>query len=164
MKILFVCLGNICRSPIAEGVMKKVIRNNQLPWEAASCGTNRWHKGDPADTRTVEACALFGTDISTHIARRFATTDFDAYDLIICMADDVFEEMQDFVTHPDQLQKVLIKPFHDPYYGGMDGFKKVYQEIEDYCHLLAQNAEIISRLKSSKEESFTSAMAILASL
>ena len=164
MKILFVCLGNICRSPIAEGVFRRKLAQSGLNWQVASCGTNRRHKGDPADERTVEACALFGTDISTHIARRFRTEDFTLFDLIICMASDVYEEMQEFVTDPAQLNKVLVKEFHDPYYGGMDGFKKVYADIEAYCDRLIQNADIISLLKSSNEESFTSAMAILGSL
>lgn len=133
MKILFTCLGNICRSPIAEAVLRKKITENGLPWEVASNGTNRFHKGDPADSRTISVCAKNGIDIRSHIARRFKTTDFEQYDRIICMADDVYEELQQFVTQPNQLQKVEIHSFNDPWYGGAEGFDACFNAIDSFC-------------------------------
>jgi protein-tyrosine phosphatase len=135
-----------------------------MEWEVASRGTNRWHKGDPADPRTVLSSRKHGIDIRTHIARRFQTADFNAYDLIICMADDVFEEMQDFVTDHNQLKKVIVKSFDDPYYGGPDGFDAVDRDIDLYCECLLDNASTISQLNSDNEESFISAMETLRSL
>ena len=133
MKILFTCLGNICRSPIAEGILKKKLKEKNLDWVVSSNGTNRYHKGEGADKRTVAVCKKYGIDISVHIARRFKTEDFDKYDKIVCMADDVYEELQEFVTAKEQLEKVIVVPFDDPWYGGDDGFEKSFRSIESYC-------------------------------
>jgi protein-tyrosine phosphatase len=139
MRILFTCLGNICRSPIAEGVLKKKILENKLPWDVASNGTNRYHKGEPADKRTIRVCNKYEIDINAHIARRFKTTDFKEYDLIICMAEDVYEELQEFVTDPKQLENVIVVPFMDPWYGGDEGFEICFNSIEKYCDELIRS-------------------------
>ncbi len=136
MKILFTCLGNICRSPIAEGVLRKKISALDLPWQVASNGTNRFHKGEPADPRTISVCKKNGVDINSHIARRFKTSDFKEYDLIICMAEDVFDELQQFITDNAQLKKVVVKSIKDPWYGNQDGFDECYQAIANYCDIL----------------------------
>ncbi len=139
MKILFTCLGNICRSPIAEAVLRKKALDKNLGLTVASNGTNRYHKGEGADKRTINICKKNGIEISHHIATRFKTEDFDKYDMIVCMADDVYEELQQFVTNKDQLQKVIVVPFDDPWYGGDDGFEKCYRSIEMYCDNFIQN-------------------------
>ncbi len=136
MKILFTCLGNICRSPIAEALLKTKIATQNLNWTVASNGTNRYHKGEPADKRTTAVCLRNGLDIRTHIARRFKTTDFDHYDLIICMAEDVYIELQEFVTDKSQLKNVIVKEFNDPWYGGTEGFDEVFKKIDKYCDTL----------------------------
>jgi protein-tyrosine phosphatase len=136
MKILFTCLGNICRSPIAEAILKERVQQHDLPWTVASNGTNRYHKGDPADPRTVKVCLKYGIDIRRHVARRFKTSDFELYDLIICMANDVYQELQEFVTDPEQLEKVIVQPFDDPWYGGEAGFDRCFHEIQAYCERL----------------------------
>ncbi len=138
MKILFTCLGNICRSPIAEGVLRKKMKAMGLTWQVASNGTNRYHKGDAADQRTIAVCHDHGVDIRSHIARRFKTTDFSEYDHIICMAEDVFIELQEFVTDKNQLQKVQIISFNDPWYGGQEGFDECYRAIATYCDTLLE--------------------------
>jgi protein-tyrosine phosphatase len=139
MKILFTCLGNICRSPIAEGILRKKINDRNLGWTVSSNGTNRYHKGDPADPRAINVCKKHGIDIRNHIATRFKTADFNAYDLIVCMANDVYDEMQQFVTTKDQLQNVIIIPFHDPWYGDDEGFEACFQTIEAYCKKIIVN-------------------------
>jgi protein-tyrosine phosphatase len=149
---------------VAEGIMRQKILSRNMDWSVASRGTNKWHKGDPADPRTIRASAKFGINISAHIARRFTTSEFDAYDLIICMADDVLEEMKEFVTSDSQLEKVIVKNFNDPYYGGQDGFEAVHKEIDAYCECLIESVSSISQLNSFNEESFKSAIETLRSL
>ena len=138
MRILFTCLGNICRSPIAEGILKEKIAEKKLNWIVASNGTNRYHKGNPADKRTIRVCSKYGIDINAHIARRFCTDDFNSYDLIICMANDVYQELQQFVTDKTQLQKVIVKSFDDPWYGGDEGFDACFHAINKYCEELIE--------------------------
>ncbi len=136
MKILIVCLGNICRSPMAEVILKQVVLEKKLPWTIESAGTNRYHKGGPADERAVRVCKKRGVDLSQHIARRFKTKDFDLYDLIYIMAPDVRDEMSEFVT--DQKQWDKVKYFNDdrsqtvpdPWYGDESDFEACFSQIE----------------------------------
>ena len=146
MKILFVCLGNICRSPIAEGVLAQMAKSKALGWTVESAGTNRNHKGGPADERSVRICEKRGVDISGHIARRFRTKDFDEYDLIYTMAEDVVDEMQEFITEPTQRKKIINfldempadsyprgQDVPDPWYGSEEGFAHCFDLIEKCC-------------------------------
>jgi protein-tyrosine phosphatase len=151
MKIIFVCLGNICRSPIAEGVLLKMAQAKKLPWIIESAGTNRYHKGGPADERSVKICAKRGVDISRHIARRFKTSDFKEFDVIYTMAADVVEEMQEFVTDAAQRKKIVnfldempvdlfprSQDVPDPWYGGEEGFAACFDLIERCCSEIIQ--------------------------
>ena len=143
MKILCVCLGNICRSPMAEGIFKKLVHENNLDWEVRSAGTNRHHKGDPADSRTVTACQAQGLDIRSHIARRLRSVDFDHYDVIFTMAGDVTEEMQEFIRSNADRKKVVNfldvlypgeeRSVPDPWYGGMKDFHECYKLVHLAC-------------------------------
>lgn len=142
MRILFTCLGNICRSPMAEGILKQKTQAIGLNWEITSNGTNRYHKGGPADDRAIFECQKNNIDISKHVARRFSAEDFDKNDLIICMAKDVYNEMQVFITSKEQLNKVVIKEFSDPWYGGDSGFAACFQNISNFCD------EIIEKYKN----------------
>lgn len=140
MKILCVCLGNICRSPIAEGILRKLAQEKNLKWTVESAGTNRYHKGGPADARTVAAAKSQGLDLSRHIARRMKSSDFDEYDIIFSMAADVREEMQEFIRTSDDEQKIINfldvlfpgeeRSVPDPWYGGMKDFHDCYELIE----------------------------------
>src|ERR1700712_3265373 len=94
MKFLMVCLGNICRSPLAEGILKHKAKIAGLDWEVESAGTNGYHIGEAPHHLSQKVARLNGIDICNQKARRFAATDFDRYDKIYAMADDVAEEIR----------------------------------------------------------------------
>ena len=80
-----VCLGNICRSPLAQGLLEAKIKSNQMNWLVDSAGTGNWHIGDPPDSRSVKIARLHGIDITQQRGRQFSVQDFDIYDLILPM-------------------------------------------------------------------------------
>ena len=144
MKILMVCLGNICRSPIAEVVLQSEIDSRGLKLKVQSAGTNRYHKGGPADERAIRVCKKRGINLSNHVARRFKTSDFDEFDLIYIMAPDVREEMAQFVTHESQWHKVKYfrndhpsKTVPDPWYGDESDFDECFDLISSICSQMA---------------------------
>jgi len=125
---------------MAEGVLKKLVQEKNLRHQIHSAGTNRYHKGGPADPRTVSAAKSFGLDISTHVARRLTSNDFDHYDVIFTMAGEVTEEMEDFIRSEQDRSKIINfldsiypgqnKSVPDPWYGGEKDFLECYQLIE----------------------------------
>lgn len=135
-----VCLGNICRSPIAEVIFKKKLLEAGLSWTVRSAGTNRYHKGGPADARAIEVCRGKGMDLSAHIARRLTPADFDQYDVLFSMAADVTEEMQGIVGDESKMSRVRgfmdalypgqARSVPDPWYGGAQGFVECWELIE----------------------------------
>ncbi len=152
MRILFVCLGNICRSPIAEGVLRKLAVEEGLSgWTIDSAGTNQWHKGGPADPRSEAVCRENGVDISGHIARRFRHSDFSAYDRIYSLASDVTDEIAEFSKSPAEMERVLnfmdllpglaLRSVPDPWYGGEEGFRDCFALIERGCRALIEKTK-----------------------
>lgn len=141
--ILFVCLGNICRSPMAEGVFRSLVRESGLDRTMTidSAGTGAWHVGDPPDPRAVAKAAEHGVDISDQRARQFADSDFKRFDLILAMDESNLETLK--LRSPGPLaagvhrfmEFALNKPadIPDPYYGGADGFETVYRMLEAGC-------------------------------
>ena len=149
-RLLFVCLGNICRSPAAEGVMRELVRRAGLEGrvECDSAGTYGGHAGELPDSRMRRAAAVRGYDL-VHRARQFSAEDFDRFDMILTMDDSNYERvhrlapsieaaakihrMTDFcrrgpgAPHPD----ATYVP--DPYYEGAEGFEKVLDLLEDAC-------------------------------
>jgi protein-tyrosine phosphatase len=97
MRILMVCLGNICRSPIAEGVMKTLAQQHHLPWEVDSAATENYHIGEPPHRLSQKVCLQHGIDISQQRARKFTKADLAKYDLIYAMATDVYKEMMTII-------------------------------------------------------------------
>src|SRR4051812_20355013 len=85
MNILMVCLGNICRSPLAEGIMQHLVKQNGLDWEVDSAGTGNWHVGQGPDRRSVRVASDNGIDISRQVCRAFSVSDFDRFDHILVM-------------------------------------------------------------------------------
>ena len=156
MKILVVCLGNICRSPIGEALLQKHAREAGLDWVVKSVGTNRFHKGGPADSRSIAACSKRGVDIRPHIARRLRSSDFDEYDVLLSMAEDVTEEMQEFVRGPNDSKKIVpflaslnlasnsekVPDVPDPWYGGPEGFDSCYELIDQACRAWVKRGSI----------------------
>lgn len=136
VRVLFVCMGNICRSPTAEGVFRKLLADEGLEagFEVDSAGTHDYHIGEPVDERTLDAAAARGIDLSYRSGRQARAADFDDFDYVIAMdrqnlrhlqrlagakADGRLHLMMDFA--PD----LGIRDVPDPYFGGADGFERV---------------------------------------
>lgn len=137
--ILFVCLGNICRSPMAEGVFRHVAAGRGLNVTVDSAGTGSWHVGNPPDDRAQRAAADRGIDISGLRARQVSSDDFDRFDLVIAMDDANVATL--LRTAPGDAQNrirlflefapgLTVREVPDPYYGGADGFDHVLDLIE----------------------------------
>ncbi len=153
MRILFVCLGNICRSPSAEAILAKMASERGLfvPLEIDSAGTGGWKIGKPADERMQEHAGRRGYSL-THIARKFdPEIDFDRFDLVIAMDDDNIRALRSMARHENDRRKIRkITDFSrlysytavpDPYYGGEEGFELVLDLLEDACGGLLNKLE-----------------------
>lgn len=140
MKILMVCLGNICRSPIAHGIMEQLSKDHNLGWDIDSAGTSGWHNGEGPDTRSVKVSKLNGIDISRQISRQVTLTDFEYYDLIFAMDQSNYRDLIKLAKteHQDKVKLFLSygniterEDVPDPYYTG--GFDYVFNLINDAC-------------------------------
>lgn len=140
MKILMVCLGNICRSPLAEGIMQHKIDEQALPWQVDSAGTGGWHAGERPDSRSLAMARQHGIDIGGQRARQVHVSDFDAFDLILAMDTNNYNDLLRIAPSPAHHYK--IKPIlafahgtpadvPDPYYDGR--FQLVYDMLDDAC-------------------------------
>ncbi len=148
MRILMVCLGNICRSPIAEGVMQHKARQYGLNWQVDSAGTESYHIGEAPHRYSQKICHNNGIDISGQRARRFSPADFAAYDKIYAMAEDVYREIQRIGGGKARMDKVELflneltpgcgASVPDPWYGEEDGYTTVYQLINDTCEAIVK--------------------------
>jgi protein-tyrosine phosphatase len=142
MRLLFVCLGNICRSPTAEGVMRHLVREAGLEGEIEidSAGTGGWHVGAPPDERATEAARRRGI-VLEGAARRFSPEDFERFDLILAMDSENVRDLLALAPDDEARAKVrlLCGPdldVPDPYYGGPDGFDGVLDQVEEACRRL----------------------------
>lgn len=143
MKILMVCLGNICRSPLAEGILQHKAWNAGLKWSIESAGTNGYHTGEPPHKLSQKVAKLNGIDICNQRSRRFSGDDFDNFDKIYAMSADVIEEMKWIAKKKFNAQKVdlLMNELYpgrnmdvpDPWYGPEPGYHDVYEMIEKAC-------------------------------
>lgn len=143
MRILFVCIGNICRSPIAEGVLRHWAEYHQLSWEIDSCGVAGYHIGEQPHRFSQKVCLQHGINILGQRARKIKQRDFAEYDRIYAMATDVLDELQKMVSSREHLSKLSLfmdelEPgaglsVPDPWYGDEDGYLPVYQMIEKGC-------------------------------
>ena len=142
MKILMVCLGNICRSPIAEGIMQHKIRKNNLNWEVASCGTGSWHVGELADNGARKIMQKKNMDISQHRAKQFHYTFFNDYDLILAMDASNYRDLMLQAKDESEKNKVriimnLVYPeqnigIPDPYYDH-EKYTDVFNMLDAAC-------------------------------
>lgn len=136
MKILMVCLGNICRSPLAEGVMRHLAALHKLDWTVDSAGTAGWHVGKRPDSRSTHTARERGVDISRQTARQFKTNDFDDFDLILVMDRSNLQDVLAKARNTQDKEKVKLlldnAEVPDPYYDDKL-FEHVYELIEDAC-------------------------------
>jgi protein-tyrosine phosphatase len=153
MKILMVCLGNICRSPLAEGILQHKSQLAGLDWVVDSAGTNGYHVGEAPHHLSQKVAKLNGIDISGQRARRFSGVDFDQYDKIYAMAGDVVEEMKRLAKKQFQAGKVDLlmnelvpgsnMDVPDPWYGTEPGYHEVYKMIDEACdRIISQYANL----------------------
>lgn len=143
-KIIFVCLGNICRSPAAEGIFRYKVSKSGLEgcFEIDSAGTYGGHAGDLPDARMRAAAAQRGY-VLTHCSRQVREEDFDRFDMVIAMDDRNYEKLSRLAPSPEAMKKIYrmtefssrkdYDHIPDPYYEGHDGFELVLDLLEDAC-------------------------------
>lgn len=141
MKILFICLGNICRSPLAAGIMTHMLKIHGITGIAHSAGTSDWNVGSQADRRSIKVASNRGIDIRMHRARQLRSDDFDKYDLIIVM-DSSNERAVKKLAPPavhHKIRRVLgpDRDVPDPYYSDDSAFKSVFDSLWESCEELA---------------------------
>lgn len=146
MKILMVCLGNICRSPLAEGILQSKIDHLKLNWEVDSCGTSGYHNGELPDKRSIEVAKNHNIDITNQRSRKLLQADLDNFDLIIAMDSSNYADILRLSTSDEQSSKVKLllnflykgenRAVPDPYYEG--GFESVFHMIDLACDQIIQ--------------------------
>ncbi len=150
MKILMVCLGNICRSPLAEGILQHKANKAGLNWMIESAGTNHYHTGEPPHKLSQKVAELNGIDICDQRARRFVAEDFYNYDKIYALADDVLEDIKDIAGqnfNPSKVDLLMNELFPgedrsvpDPWYGTEPGYHEVYKLLDAVCEKIIEKA------------------------
>ena len=153
--VLFVCLGNICRSPAAEAIFINLIEKKKLTdgFIVDSAGTGSWHIGSAPDKRSIEVADKHGIDIRHQKARQFTNHDFNKFDHIYVMDKSNFSDVVRLASTQNDVDKVKLILQHvnsenppsvpDPYYGGNDGFENVYQLLDAACQ------KIIDKIKQN---------------
>lgn len=147
MKILMVCLGNICRSPLAHGILEHLVKEKNLNWEIDSAGTGNWHIGEKPDRRSIAVAQKYGVDITNQSCRQFDITDFEKYDHILTMDQNNLSDVISLANGDAGVEKVRLflknGIIPDPYYDD-NQFEPVYLMIEKRCK------EIITELGSNR--------------
>jgi len=153
-----VCLGNVCRSPLAEGVLQEKAFKAGLTWSVESAGTNSYHTGDPPHPLSQKVAKLNGIDISKQRARRFTAEDFDIYDKIYALAEDVIDEMRRIAKNKFDASKVTLlmnevypgknMDVPDPWYGPEPGYHETYKMIDKACDAIIKKH---SAVKDNKQ-------------
>lgn len=145
-KILFVCLGNICRSPLAEGIMLHLKEKHGLSMEIDSAGTSAYHAGEAPDRRTISNARKNGVDLSSLRARQFSAADLDQFDRIYVMDKNNLRNVLALAKTESQREKValfldIMEPtgheVPDPYYGTEADFERVFRMVYRHCQYLA---------------------------
>ncbi len=152
-KILMVCLGNICRSPLAEGILQNKLHIKDF--DVDSAGTSGYHIGSKPDSRSIAVAKKYGIDISQQSCRKFETEDFEVFDLIYVMDYDNYNNIIKLATTPDQKAKVKLllseitieeKEVPDPYYDN-HGFEHVFKLIDNACTVISEKLTTLNHGK-----------------
>jgi protein-tyrosine phosphatase len=140
-----VCLGNICRSPLAEGILRSKVDGSKVVIDSA--GTGGWHVGHLPDVRSIEVARKNHIDITDQRCRRFTDRDFDDYDLIYVMDRSNLTDVLSLAREPRDREKVKMileelypgerREVPDPYYGGAGGFDRVFRLLDEACEVIA---------------------------
>jgi len=144
IKVLMVCLGNICRSPLAEGILQSKINANEVFVDSA--GTAAYHVGNLPDERSIDVTRKYGINITNQRARKFTVRDFDTFDFIYAMDDSNYQNILMLARSENDESKVqtILNETHpnqnlnvpDPYYGGNQGFENVYTMLNEACEII----------------------------
>ena len=146
-RVLFVCTGNICRSPTAEGVLRHLAKEAGIDVHVESAGTGDWHVGHPPDERAQHHARSRGYDLSAQRARQVSPGDFKRFDFIVAMDRSHLRvlEAQCPPEHRAKLQLLVAgRDVPDPYYGGAEGFERVLDMIESACKSLLQEMKRVT--------------------
>ena len=145
LKIVMVCLGNICRSPLAEGILKAKLPKDYV---VDSAGTGAWHTGQQPDKRSIATAKNRGLDITNQRARQFKVSDFDTFDYIFVMDNSNYKDVLSLAPTEESKSKVRLilneifpnenVDVPDPYYGGDDGFENVFDMLDQACEAIAR--------------------------
>lgn len=145
IKVLMVCLGNICRSPLAEGILQSKINPDAVFVDSA--GTAAYHVGNLPDKRSIEVAQKYGINITNQRARKFSVSDYDQYDYIYAMDENNYRNIVSLARNKDDESKVRMilnerypnknQSVPDPYYGGNQGFENVYKMLDEACEIIA---------------------------
>jgi protein-tyrosine phosphatase len=148
MKVLFVCTGNICRSPTAEGVLRRLAEKEDLKIHVESRGTHDYHVGEPPDERAQDHAKRRGYDLSAQRARQISRRDFEEFDLLLAMDRGHLRILQRLCP-PQHAGKVRLfleeAEVPDPYYGGAEGFEQVLDLVEAACRGLLHEMRAATR-------------------
>lgn len=144
IKVLMVCLGNICRSPLAEGILKSKINSDKIFVDSA--GTGAYHVGNLPDPRSIEVASKHNIDITNQRARKFSIDDFDIFDYIYVMDESNYQNIVNLSRNIEDKSKVDMILNHvypnenisvpDPYYGGKKGFDNVFEMLNEACEII----------------------------
>ncbi|QTD37737.1 low molecular weight phosphotyrosine protein phosphatase [Polaribacter batillariae] len=145
-KILMVCLGNICRSPLAQGILESKVNANTVFVDSA--GTAAYHVGNLPDKRSIDVAKKYGINITNQSARKFTVKDFDTFDVIYAMDASNYQNIIALARNAEDKQKVKMilnesqpnenNSVPDPYYGGNQGFENVYKMLDEACEVIAK--------------------------
>jgi len=142
MKVLMVCLGNICRSPLAEGILKHKCAQKKLDWYIDSAGTGKWHLGAAPDKRSIQVASKHGIDISNQRARSINSSDFEEFDLTFAMDISNYKHLTQWAMDKEEENKIKLimdevypdelMSVPDPYFDD-NGFQKVFDMLNKAC-------------------------------
>lgn len=148
MKILMVCLGNICRSPLAQGILEHKIKEKKLNWEVDSAGTSGWHSGEKPDNRSIAIAYKYGINISNQRSRKLNGYDLENFDLIFAMDTSNYNDILKLAQSKSEIEKIKIilnesfpnenRIVPDPYYDN-NGFEEVYQLLDQACDKIIEH-------------------------